>query len=134
MKLLPRIHGVVKQYLPSQIAESMSRDMMIRFQASKIGDTFGKEACSGLNPSICAQVYIVASLGSRGQWTEYIEEPWMTACGETLMPSSAKEWGWKVWSPDMDSVVQQAYRQLCQAKDGVSTQRSDPAAKTDSSK
>ena len=51
-----------------QIFESMSRDMMIRFQASKVGDS-SSEACMGLTPSICAQVYIVASLGSRDQWS-----------------------------------------------------------------
>ena len=115
MKLMPRIYGVVQRYLPDQIAESMSRDMMIRFQASKVGGTFSNESCIGLNPSICTQVYIIASLGSRGQWSSYFEEPWMQACGTKLTVTSAVEWGWKSWTPTMDTIVQQAYQQLCKA-------------------
>ena len=115
MKLMPRIYGVVQQYLPEQVAESMSRDMMIRFQASKVGESFTSESCIGLNPSICAQVYIIASLGSRDQWSTYFEEPWMQACGSKLSVSSAVEWGWKSWTPTIDTVVQQAYQQICRA-------------------
>ena len=115
MKLLPRIHGVVKQYLPPQIAESMSRDMMIRFQASRVSEQMTRTDCTGLNPAMCAQVYIVASLGSRGQWTEYLEEPWMLSCGNVLTKVDAQTWGWKTWTPDLDAVVQQAYSQICNA-------------------
>jgi len=118
MKLLPRIHGVVKQYLPPQIAESMSRDMMIRFQAGRVTDQITSTDCTGLNPAMCSQVYIVASLGSRGQWTEYLEEPWMLHCGKGFTNVEAKEWGWKTWTPDMDAVVQQAYSQICNAVQG----------------
>ena len=137
MKLMPRIYGVVQQYLPAQVAESMSRDMMIRFQASKVSDSFSREACTGLNPSICAQVYIIASLGSRDQWSAYFEEPWMKACGNKLTVSSAVEWGWKSWNPTMDPVVQQAYQQICNAVEGSQPrleQQEQPAANTDSSK
>ena len=137
MKLMPRIYGVVQQYLPAQVAESMSRDMMIRFQASKVSDSFSREACTGLNPSICAQVYIIASLGSRDQWSAYFEEPWMKACGNKLTVSSASEWGWKSWTPTMDTVVQQAYLQLCKAVDDSQPTldgKGLPAANTDSSK
>ena len=135
MKLLPRIHGSVQQYLPAQIAESMSRDMMIRFQASKVGDIFDRDACIGLNPSICAQVYIVASLGSRDQWSEYVEEPWMQDCGVPLTASSAESWGWKDWKPSMEVIVQRAYGQLCGAVQGQNLQdQTVPDARTDSSK
>ena len=135
MKLLPRIYGSVQLYLPSQIAESMSRDMMIRFQASKVGDIFDRDACIGLNPSICAQVYIVASLGSRDQWSEYVDEPWMQDCGVDLTALSAEAWGWKDWKPSMDAIVQQAYRQLCGAVQGQKIQdQTVPDASTDSSK
>ena len=122
MKLLPRIHGVVKQYLPPQIAESMSRDMMIRFQASRVTERMTSIDCTGLNPAMCSQVYIVASLGSRGQWTEYFEEPWMVHCGNALTNVEAREWGWKTWTPDMDAVVQQAYSQICNATQGRTPQ------------
>ena len=125
MKLLPRIHGVVRQYLPAEIAESMSRDMMIRFQASRVEQTFDSVSCIGLNPSICAQVYIVASLGSRGQWTEHFDEPWMDSCSRLITVEDAKAWNWKQWTLAMDTVVQQAHQQLCQAL---------PAAKSDSLK
>ena len=125
MKLLPRIHGVVRQYLPAEIAESMSRDMMIRFQASRVDQTFDSESCTGLNPSICSQVYIVASLGSRGQWTEHFEEPWMDSCSRSITVDDATAWNWKKWTLPMDAVVQQAHQQMCQAL---------PAAKSDSSK
>jgi len=135
MKLMPRIYGTVQRYLPAQIAESMSRDMMIRFQASRVGDTFDRESCSGLNPSICAQVYIVASLGSRDQWSEYIEEPWMRGCGTQLTQSAAEDWGWKSWKPSMEQIVQQAYRQLCGAVQGQQVQgQTFPDARIDSSK
>ena len=110
---------------------------MIRFQASKVSDSFSREACTGLNPSICAQVYIIASLGSRDQWSAYFEEPWMKACGNKLTVSSASEWGWKSWTPTMDTVVQQAYLQLCKAVDDSQPTLDDkvlPAANTDSSK
>ena len=125
MKLLPRIHGVVRQYLPAEIAESMSRDMMIRFQASRVETLFDSESCTGLNPSICSQVYIVASLGSRGQWTEHFSEPWMASCSRDITVEDATTWGWKQWTVSMEEVVQQAHQQLCQAL---------PAAKSDSSK
>ena len=118
MKLMPRIYGTVQRYLPDQIAESMSRDMMIRFQAGKIGEQFSRDACTGLNPSICAQVYIVASLGSRDQWSEYVEEPWMKDCGTDLTLAAATRWGWKSWTPSMEATVQQAYSQLCAALQG----------------
>ena len=139
MKLMPRIYGVVQQYLPKQVAESMSRDMMIRFQASKVGESFSSESCIGLNPSICTQVYIIASLGSREQWSSYFEEPWMQACGNKLTASSAVEWGWKSWTPTMDVVVQQAYQQICKAVDDSQPSLEGrgqvfPAANTDSSK
>ncbi len=125
MKVVPRIFGVVSQYLPSEIAEPMSRDMMIRLQASKIEGSFDISDCNGLTPSLCAQVYIVASLGSRGQWSEHVEEPWMSHCGTVLLVEKATEWGWKSWTNDVDATVQTAYQQLCQAL---------PAANTDSSK
>ncbi len=125
MKLVPRIFGVVSQYLPSEIAEPMSRDMMIRLQASKIQGAFDANDCAGLTPSLCAQVYIVGSLGSRGQWSEHVEEPWMKQCGTVLTPDTASEWGWMAWTSDVDATVQTAYGQLCQAL---------PAANTDSSK
>lgn len=135
MKLMPRIYGTVQRYLPAQISESMSRDMMIRFQASRVGDTFDRDACTGLNPSICAQVYIVASLGSRDQWSEYVEEPWMRSCGNQLTQTSAAKWGWKPWVPSMETTIQQAYRQLCGAVQGQQVQgQTLPDARTDSSK
>ena len=125
LKLMPRIHGVVRQYLPPEIAEPMSREMMIRFQASQVTTLFEPNVCEGLEPGVCAQVYIVASMDARGQWSEHLREPWMEACGETLTTQQAMDWGWKVWSPTMETVVQLAYQQLCQAL---------PEAKSDSSK
>ena len=108
---------------------------MIRFQASKVGDSFSSEACTGLTPSICAQVYIVASLGSRDQWSQYVEDPWMKECGAQLTNTLAAEWGWKTWEPHMEGTVQQAYSQLCGAvKDEQLRGQKVPDARTDSSK
>lgn len=125
MKLLPRIHGVVRTYLEPQIAESMSRDMVLRFQASRMGPTFQPSDCTGLQPNMCAQVYILGSLGSREQWSANYEETWMTHCAQPLTPALAQEWSWKGWDTSMDSMVQNAFQQICQAL---------PAAKSDSSK
>ena len=125
MKLLPRIHGVVRNYLEPQIAESMSRDMVLRFQAARMQEVFQSSDCVGLQPNMCAQVYILASLGSREQWSANYEESWMKHCGQSLTPTLAQEWGWKRWEASMDASVQSAFMQICQAL---------PAAKSDSSK
>lgn len=135
MKLMPRIYGTVQRYLPAQISESMSRDMMIRFQASKVEDSFSSAACIGLTPAICAQVYIVASLGSRDQWSQYVEEPWMQECGTQLTNARAADWGWKTWEPSMERSVQRAYSQLCSAvQEQQLKSQTVPEASIDSSK
>lgn len=125
MKLLPRIHGVVRNYLEPQIAESMSRDMVLRFQASRMQDVFQPSDCVGLPLNMCAQIYILGSLGSREQWSANYQETWMTHCGQPLTATLAQEWSWKGWTPSMDAAVQSAFQQICQAL---------PAAKSDSSK
>ena len=116
MKLMPRIYGVVQQYLPAQIAESMSRDMMIRFQASRVNESFTREACTGLNPTICAQVYIIASLGSRDQWSAYLEEPWMKACGNKLtvsqQPNGGGSLGSQPWIQSFNRLINRFVRPL----------------------
>ena len=140
MRVLPRIHGVVRNYLPAEIAEPMARDMVLRFQASRIGSDFDTADCLGLQSNLCSQVYILAALGSREQWTKGFEEPWMLACGRDITVQDAEGWSWPHWQGEMDAVVQNAMQQICQAlptapstpliENGVSV----PAANVDSSK
>ena len=60
-------------------------------------EVFQSSDCVGLQPNMCAQVYILASLGSREQWSANYEESWMKHCGQSLTPTLAQEWGWKRW-------------------------------------
>ena len=135
MKLMPRIYGTVQRYLPAQISESMSRDMMIRFQASKVGAVFSVRHVPDSPLRFVHKCILSRRLGSRDQWSHYVEEPWMKECGTELTNALAAGWGWKTWESLHDSTVQQAYRQLCTAVQNQQLKgQTVPDARTDSSK
>ena len=98
---------------------------MLRFQATRVGNEFNRLDCEGIPHNLCAQVYILSTLGTQEQWHENFEDPWMKSCGQSLSLEMAKEWGWKSWDLESQKVVDAAFIQLCQAL---------PAAKSPSSK
>ena len=110
--LLPRIYGIVKNYLVDSIAQPMARDMLVRMVAAYQPNTpFSAEYCRGLTPDTCVQIYIVRSLGSGQQ----DDTAWRGACGSEMTPRLAVSLGWANYHPAQQSVVNKAWRQVCQS-------------------
>lgn len=109
--LLPRIYGTVKQYLLDSIAQPMARDMLVRMIAShQPNQPFSNRFCEGLTPDTCAQIYIIRSLGSGVQ----DRSQWESACGTPLTPKRASELSLALYLPEQQTVVDRAWKQLCQ--------------------
>lgn len=122
MKLMPKVYGILANYLPDSITKPMARDMVVRYMADQVGERFTADACRGLDDNFCAQIYIVGNLGTGAQWVSGEGQAWMLDCqGEQafLLASNrtelAKQWKWKPWDASLDAVVVKAYTQLCQA-------------------
>ena len=114
LKVMPRIYGIVQQYLPDEIAQPMARDMMLRYASTQVSAPFTMLSCQDLGKDLCAQVYILSSLGSRSQIED--NAPWLDKCGQPITQMDAKLWGWMTWTRDDNTaqVVQMAFEQLCQ--------------------
>ena len=109
--LLPRIYGIVKQYLMDSIAQPMARDMLVRMVATHLpSEPFSARFCDGLSPDTCTQIYIVRSLGSGDQG----DKSWASACEVPLSARTAVELGLADYTKKMQSVVDRAWGQMCQ--------------------
>lgn len=114
MKVMPRIYGVIKAYLPQQIAEPMARDMLLRKYAQDIQSPFSQESCQGMGADMCSQLYIIASMGETQQWNG--TEAWFQYCDQKITVELAKSFSWLVFTADAQDTVERSFRQICQAK------------------
>ena len=117
MKLMSSIDRTVQQYLPQSVSQPMARDMMLRWKVSKMSSPFKKEHCDGLPPEMCAQLYLLASLGTGSQWTG--QEDWWSECGAPLTLSRAVRHSFWAWEQDVGPVVAAAWQQLCTAGQAI---------------
>lgn len=114
MKVMPRIYGIVQEYLPAEIAQPMARDMLLRKYATEIKAPFTKASCQGMEPDMCSQFYIVCSLGGDQQWTG--SEAWFAYCDQQISPELARSFSWLMFTADAQEIVQRSFEQICQAK------------------
>lgn len=114
-RVLPKIYGILKEYLEDPIAQPMARDILVRkIAAQNPRKIFSSSFCEGIPEDMCAQVYIVRSLGSAQQRKD--GDTWPEHCGSEMEPNRAVEWGWKAYDPSMQKSVDIAWKQACQAQ------------------
>jgi hypothetical protein len=95
---------------------------------------FHAEVCGDAPAALCAEVYVdrvratqpvPAPQGTDGPpYNETASamagataggtEPWRAACARTVSPERAASAGMPTWTPEMDPIVQTAWRQICQ--------------------
>ena len=117
LKVMSRIHQIIRFYLPEEISQPMARDMLLRWLADPISKPFDARACQGLPTDMCVQLYLVASLGSGRQWTG--EEQWWQHCATGLPLERSEEYGFLPWTEEMAPIISQAWKQICQANQAV---------------
>jgi len=113
MKVMPRIYSIVQHYLPAEIAQPMARDMLLRRYASVLQPPFSRASCQGMDPDMCSQLYIIASLGGTQQWNG--SEPWFEYCGQSLNAEIVNTLSWVPFTSDAQETVDRAFKQICQA-------------------
>ena len=104
-------------YLGADGAGPMTRDMIIRWWAGHVVEPFTGTSCLNLTDEICAQIWIVHSLGSGSQVNG--DEPLLKHCGEPLAAERAAFYGLSSWEPSAEGYVQQAWRQICKQTSGA---------------
>ena len=114
MKVMPRIFGIVQDYLPHEVAQPMARDMLLRKYATELRTPFTRASCKGMDVDMCSQLYIIASLGGNQQWNG--TETWFQYCDQQITSELARSFSWMVFTADSQEIVQRAFRQICQAK------------------
>ena len=117
MKLMSAIERKLQRYLPLSISQPMARDMMLRWKVSTISPPFSRQHCEGLPTDMCAQLYLLASLGTGAQWTG--QEGWWSECGRPLTPSQAEQYSFWGWEPDVEQTVAMSWQQLCTAGQAI---------------